>query len=72
MQTVTVRLPEDLVQSIDTRAEKYDTSRATILRTAIDYGMRAPKYDGAEFPAYDPTHERADAVELARRDDLRP
>jgi len=72
METVTVKVPEEWIESVDKRAEEHDTSRAAILRTALDNGLRAPKYDGAAFPAYDPTHERADAVELARRDDMRP
>lgn len=72
MQTVTVRVPDEWVESIDERADEYDTNRATILRTALDNGLRAPKYDRASFPAYNPRLERADAVEMAQRDDMRP
>lgn len=72
METVSVQVPEEWVETVDERAEEYDTTRAAILRTVIDNGLRAHKYDEANFPVYLEQMERADAVELARRDDTRP
>jgi predicted transcriptional regulator len=72
MQTVSVQVPEEWVETIDERADEHDTTRAAILRTVIDNGLRAHKYDKADFAVYLERMERADAVELARRDDMRP
>lgn len=72
MKTVTVKIPEDWADSIDRLAEEHDTSRAAVLRSAIDDGLRAHKYYPDEFAINPERYEHPDAVELARSDDKRP
>lgn len=71
MKTVTVRVPDDWTDSIDRLAEKHETSRAAVLRSAIDDGLRAHKYYPGEFAINPERYEQADAVELAKNGDLR-
>ena len=72
MQTATVKLPEDWIDKLDKIAEEHDTSRAAVLRSAIDDGLRAYKYYPDDFSLAPERYEHPDAVELAREDDKRP
>lgn len=71
MKTVTVKVPDDWASSIERLAEKHGTSRAAILRSAIDDGLRAHKYYPEDFALNPEDYEKADAVELVKRGDLR-
>lgn len=66
MKTVTVKLPDDWVDSLDDLAEDHETSRAAVLRSAIDDGLRAHKYYPDDFAINPEQYERSDAVELAK------
>jgi predicted transcriptional regulator len=66
MKTVTVKVPDDWVNSLDSLAEDHDTSRAAVLRSAIDDGLRAHKYYPDEFALNPEEYEEPDAVELAK------
>jgi predicted transcriptional regulator len=66
MKTVTVKVPDDWVDSLDSLAEEHGTSRAAVLRSAIDDGLRAHKYHPDEFAINPERYEEADAVELAK------
>jgi hypothetical protein len=70
MKTVTVKVPDDWVNSLDSLAEKHDSSRAAVLRSAIDDGLRAHKYYPDEFGINPELYEKADAVELAKEGSL--
>jgi len=70
MDVVTVKLPDSHVDHLDKLADEHDTTRAAILRSVIDNGLRAPKYYPDEFPILPENHEMADAVELAKRGKL--
>jgi len=67
MEVVTVQLPDDWIDHIDMKAEEHNTSRAAVLRSVIDNGLRAPKYYPDEFPINPEQYERHDAVELAKK-----
>lgn len=67
MEVVTVQLPDDWVEHIDSVADEHDTTRAAVLRSIVDNGLRAPKYHPDEFPITPERHERADAVKLAKQ-----
>ena len=71
MDVVTVQLPEDWIDHIDKVAEEHGTSRAAVLRSVIDNGLRVPKYHPDEFPILPEQYEQADAVELAKQGRLR-
>jgi hypothetical protein len=72
MKVLTVQVPDDWAESIDGIADNHDTSRAAVLRSAIDDGLRAYKYYPEDFALNPEDYERADAVELTKRDDLPP
>lgn len=72
MKVVTVKVPDDWVDNIDSIAEEHETSRAAVLRSAIDDGLRAHKYYPDEFAINPERYEQADAVELTKRGDLSP
>jgi len=72
MQTATVKLPEEWIDSLDRIADEHDTSRAAVLRSAIDDGLRAHKYHPDEFAINPERYEHPDAVELTKQDDKRP
>jgi hypothetical protein len=72
MKVLTVQVPDDWAESIDRIADNHDTSRAAVLRSAIDDGLRAYKYYPEDFALNPEDYERADAVELTKRDDLPP
>lgn len=72
MKTVTVKVPDEWADSIDSIAEDHGTSRAAVLRSAIDDGLRAYKYYPDEFALNPEGYEQADAVELAKDDDIQP
>lgn len=55
---------------MDGIAEEHNTSRAAVLRSVIDNGLRAPKYYSDEFPILPEEYERHDAVELAKQGQL--
>jgi hypothetical protein len=71
MKTLTVRIPDDQADRIDDIAEEHDTSRAAVLRSAIDDGLRAHKYYPDEFGINPERYERRSAPELAEDGDLR-
>jgi predicted DNA-binding protein len=66
MKTVTVKVPDDWVDSLDNLAENHGTSRAAVLRSAIDDGLRAHKYYPEDFEMNPERYEKPDAVELAK------
>ena len=70
MQTVTVKVPDEWVESIDRMADENGSSRAAILRCAIDNGLRARKYYPEDFPIDPEVHEMRTAPELAKDGDL--
>ncbi len=70
MQVATVKLPERTLDRIDRIAEEYDSTRAAVLRSVIDNGLRAPKYYSAEFPIEPDRYEQDDAVKLAKKGEL--
>jgi predicted transcriptional regulator len=72
MKTVTVKVPDEWADNIDSIAEDHGTSRAAVLRSAIDDGLRAYKYHPDEFALNPEEYEQADAVELAKDDDIQP
>jgi predicted transcriptional regulator len=72
MKTVTVKVPDEWADSIDSIAENHKTSRAAVLRSAIDDGLRAYKYYPDDFALNPEEYEEADAVELAKKGDLSP
>ena len=72
MQTATVKLPEEWIDSLDRIAEEHDTSRAAVLRSAIDDGLRAHKYYPEDFAINPERYEHPDAVELSREGHNRP
>lgn len=72
MKTVTVKVPDEWANSIDNIAENHETSRAAILRSAIDDGLRAHKYYPDDFALNPEEYEKADAVELTKSGDLSP
>lgn len=72
MKTVTVKLPDDWADSIDRIAEDHETSRAAVLRSAIDDGLRAYKYYPDEFALNPEDYQKADAVELVKSGDISP
>lgn len=72
MKTVTVKVPDDWADSIDEIAESHETSRAAVLRSAIDDGLRAYKYYPDDFALDPESYEKADAVELTQRGDKTP
>jgi len=67
-----VKLPEDWIDTLDKIAEEHDTSRAAVLRSAIDDGLRAHKYYPDDFAINPEQYEQADAVQLAKGDHNRP
>ena len=66
MKTVTVKVPDDWVDNLDSIAEEHETSRAAVLRSAIDDGLRAYKYYPDDFAINPGRYEEPDAVELAK------
>lgn len=72
MKTVTVKVPDEWADSIDRIAEGHETSRAAVLRSAIDDGLRAHKYYPDDFALNPEDYEKADAVELVRNGDISP
>lgn len=72
MQTATVKIPDDWAEQIDKLADEHDTSRAAVLRSAIDDGLRAHKYYPDEFAINPEQHEMRSAPELAKDGDLSP
>jgi len=70
MRVFTVKLPDDQADHIDNLADEYDTSRAAILRSAIDDGLRAHKYYPEDFEINPERHEMRTAPELAKDGDL--
>ena len=66
MEVATVKLPDDWISHIDELAEHHGTTRAAVLRSVIDNGLRAPKYYPDEFPIKPEQYEQHDAVELAK------
>ena len=70
MEVVTVQLPDDWIEHMDGIAEEHNTSRAAVLRSVIDNGLRAPKYYSDEFTILPEEYERHDAVELAKQGQL--
>lgn len=72
MKTVTVKVPDEWANGIERLAEEHGTSRAAVLRSAIDNGLRVRKYHPDEFGLRPEHYQRADAVELAKDDDVQP
>lgn len=72
MKVVTVKIPEDQADRIDSLAAEYDTSRAAVLRSVIDSGLRAYKYYPDEFSISPDRYQMRDAADLAKDGDLRP
>jgi len=70
MKTVTVKIPEKQADRIDSLADEHDTSRAAVLRSVIDDGLRANKYYPEEFAILPERHELRTAPELAKDGDL--
>ena len=70
MEVVTVQLPDDWISHIDRLAKEHDTSRAAVVRSVIDNGLRVPKYHPDEFPIRPEQYERYDAVSLAKKGEL--
>jgi hypothetical protein len=70
MEVATVQLPEDWLDHIDSVADEHNTSRAAVLRSVIDNGLRAPKYYSDEFPILPEEYERPNAVELRQKGEL--
>lgn len=71
MENLSVQVPEDWADTIDKLADKHDTSRAAVLRSAIDDGLRAHKYYPDEFAINPERYEYRNAPELAKSGDLR-
>ena len=42
--TISVRVDEELVEYLDTLADRYDTTRSDVARNLLDNGSRAHKY----------------------------
>lgn len=72
MKTVTVKIPEDWAENIDRLADEHGTSRASVLRSAIDDGLRAHKYYPEEFAINPDRYEMKSAAEMAKDGDLPP
>jgi len=70
MKTVTVKIPDDQADKIDRLADEFDTSRAAILRSAIDDGLRAHKYYPDDFGLDPERYEMRTAPEMAKDGDL--
>jgi len=70
MKVVTVKLPDDQVDTLDRLADEHDTSRAAVLRSAIDDGLRAHKYYPDDFTINPERYEMRSAPELAKDGDL--
>lgn len=70
MKTVTAKIPDDMAKHIDSLADEYDTSRAAIIRSVLDNGLRAPKYYPEDFPMDPEHHEMRSAAEMAEDGDL--
>lgn len=67
MQVVTVKLPDDWIEHMDDIANQHDTSRAAVMRSVVDNGLRAPKYYPDDLPIQPERYEQSDAVELAKQ-----
>jgi hypothetical protein len=72
MKTAAVKVPEDWIDTLDKLADEHGTSRAAVLRSVIDNGLRAHKYHPDDFGIEPERFEEHDAVELTQRDDLDP
>ena len=70
MKVVTVKIPDEQADHIDNLADEYDSSRAAILRSAIDDGLRAHKYYPEDFGLEPERYEMRTAPELAKDGDL--
>jgi len=70
MKVVTVKIPESQADRIDNLADEYDTSRAAVLRSVIDDGLRAYKYYPDDFGIEPERYQMKTAPELARDGDL--
>lgn len=70
MEVFTVKLPDEQAEKVDALADEFDTSRAAILRSAIDDGLRAYKYYPDDFGIDPERYEMRTAPELAKDGDL--
>ena len=69
MEVATVKLPDDWIEHLDRVAEEHGTSRAAVLRSVIDNGLRVPKYY-EEFEINPDQYVLENAVELRKRGEL--